>query len=94
MYFAADHLIEKPNKLITAINKNKSNLDEKNIFIFGIKPTSPSSEYGYFITMVIKYPYSLDGLVGFMPNINIFFSSKFDLFLLIAVINLFGFSIK
>ena len=29
MYFAADHLIEKPNKLITAINKNKSNLDEK-----------------------------------------------------------------
>ena len=50
MYFAADHLIEKPNKLITAINKNKSNLDEKNVFIFGIKPTSPSSEYGYFIT--------------------------------------------
>ena len=50
MYFTADHLIEKPNKLITAINKNKSNLDEKNVFIFGIKRTSPSSEYGYFIT--------------------------------------------
>ena len=33
----------------------------------------------------MKYPYSLDGLVGFMPKINIFFSSKFDLFLLIAV---------
>ena len=50
MYFTADHLIEKPNKLIKAINRNKSNLDEKNVFIFGIKPTSPSSEYGYFIT--------------------------------------------
>ena len=50
MYFAADHLIEKPNQLNRAINKNKSNLDDKNIFIFGIKPTNPSSEYGYFLT--------------------------------------------
>ena len=54
MYFTADHLIEKPNKLISAINKNKSNLDEKNVFIFGIKPTNPSSEYGYFLTKNIK----------------------------------------
>ena len=50
MFFAADHLIEKPNQLNRAINKNKSNLDDKNIFIFGIKPTNPSSEYGYFLT--------------------------------------------
>ena len=54
MHFTADHLIEKPNKLISAINKNKSNLDEKNVFIFGIKPTNPSSEYGYFLTKNIK----------------------------------------
>ena len=54
MYFAADHLIEKPNQLNRAINKNKSNLDDKNIFIFGIKPTNPSSEYGYFLTKKIK----------------------------------------
>ena len=54
MYFTADHLIEKPNKLISAINKNKSNLDEKNVFIFGIKPTNPSSEYGYFLSKNIK----------------------------------------
>ena len=32
------------------INKNKSNLDNRNVFIFGIKPTNPSSEYGYFLT--------------------------------------------
>ncbi len=37
MYLAADHLIEKPNILNKSINKNKSNLDNKNIFIFGIK---------------------------------------------------------
>ncbi len=54
MYFAADHLIEKSNILNKAINKNKSNLDDQNIFIFGIKPTNPSSEYGYFLTKKIK----------------------------------------
>ncbi len=54
MFFAADHLIEKSSILNRAINKNKINLDSKNIFIFGIKPTNPSSEYGYFLTKKIK----------------------------------------
>ena len=54
MYFAADHLIEKSSILNKSINKNKKNLDEKNIFIFGIKPNNPSSEYGYFITKKVK----------------------------------------
>ena len=54
MYFAADHLIEKSNILNKSINKNKKNLDEKNVFIFGIKPTNPSREYGYFITKKVK----------------------------------------
>jgi mannose-1-phosphate guanylyltransferase len=42
--------IEKSNILNKSINKNKINLNDKNIFIFGIKPTNPSSEYGYFLT--------------------------------------------
>ncbi|MDA7838185.1 sugar phosphate nucleotidyltransferase [Candidatus Pelagibacter sp.] len=54
MFFAADHLIEKANIFNKAINKNKTNLTDQNIFIFGIKPTSPSSEYGYFLTKKIK----------------------------------------
>ncbi|MDA7587904.1 sugar phosphate nucleotidyltransferase [Candidatus Pelagibacter sp.] len=54
MFFTADHLIEKMNIFNKAINKNKSNLTDQNIFIFGIKPTSPSSEYGYFLTKKIK----------------------------------------
>ena len=54
IYFAADHLIEKSNILNRSISKNKSLLDDKNIFIFGIKPSSPSSEYGYFLTKKIK----------------------------------------
>jgi len=54
MFFAADHLIEKASIFNKAININKANLTNQNIFIFGIKPTSPSSEYGYFITKKVK----------------------------------------
>ena len=54
MFFSADHLIEKVSKFNKAINKNKSNLTNQNIFIFGIKPTSPSSEYGYFLSKKSK----------------------------------------
>ncbi|REK50319.1 MAG: mannose-6-phosphate isomerase, partial [Proteobacteria bacterium] len=54
MFFSADHLIEKVSIFNRSISKNKSNLNDQNIFIFGIKPTSPSSEYGYFLTKKIK----------------------------------------
>ena len=54
MFFAADHLIEKGSIFNKAINKNKTKLTDQNIFIFGIKPTSPSSEYGYFLTKKVK----------------------------------------
>ena len=54
MFFAADHLIEKVSIFNKAINKNKANLTNQNIFIFGIKPTAPSSEYGYFLTKKVK----------------------------------------
>jgi mannose-1-phosphate guanylyltransferase/mannose-6-phosphate isomerase len=54
MFFAADHLIEKASIFNKAINKNKTNLTDQNIFIFGIKPKAPSSEYGYFLTKKVK----------------------------------------
>ena len=54
MFFPADHLIEKPNILNKEININKKNLNNQNVFIFGIKPTNSSSEYGYFLTKKIK----------------------------------------
>jgi len=70
MYFAADHLIEKPNVLHMSIRKNKNNLDDQNIFIFGIKPTNPSSEYGYFLTKKISK--GLNRVIKFVekPNLN------------------------
>ena len=49
MFFSSDHLIEKVSIFNKAIIKNKKNLTDKNIFIFGIKPTSASNEYGYFL---------------------------------------------
>ena len=54
MYFAADHLIEKTSIFNRSIENNVKNLNDKNIFIFGIKPTNPSSEYGYFLSKKIK----------------------------------------
>jgi len=54
MFFPVDHIIEKTNIFNRAIKKNKKNLNDQNIFIFGIKPTNPSSEYGYFLTKKIK----------------------------------------
>ena len=50
LFLSADHLIEKENIFYNEIKKNKKYLTNKNIFIFGIKPTNPSSEYGYFFT--------------------------------------------
>ena len=54
MFLAADHLIENVSKFNKVIKKNQKNLTKSNIFIFGIKPTMPSSEYGYFFTKKIK----------------------------------------
>ncbi len=54
MFFPADHLLENNNRLNKALIKNKRYLNNQNIFVFGIKPTFPSKEYGYFITKKIK----------------------------------------
>ena len=54
MILPSDHLIENNYIFNKSISKHKIYLNEKNIFIFGIKPTSPSSEYGYFLTKKIK----------------------------------------
>ena len=50
MFLAADHLIDKVSLFNKAIKKNQKKLTHNNIFIFGIKPTIPSSEFGYFLT--------------------------------------------
>ena len=50
IFLAADHLMENVGLFNKAIKKNQKKLTQSNIFIFGIKPTMPSSEFGYFLT--------------------------------------------
>jgi len=70
IFFSADHLIKKKNRFNKSIISNKKYLNDNNIFIFGIKPTSPSSEYGYFLTKKIsKNINKVDKFIE-KPNIN------------------------
>ena len=50
IFLSADHLIKKVVKFKKEIHKNKKYLTNKNIFIFGIKPSIPSDQFGYFTT--------------------------------------------
>tara|TARA_B100001996_G_scaffold362753_1_gene330509 strand:+ start:3204 stop:4409 length:1206 start_codon:yes stop_codon:yes gene_type:complete len=74
MFLPADHLVEKKSIFNKAISKNKNNLNEKNIFIFGIKPSNPSSEYGYFLTKKIKN--NINKVTKFIEKPNIFKAKK------------------
>ena len=50
VFLSADHILENVSKFNKEIKKNKKFLNEKNIFIFGVKPTAPSENYGYFLS--------------------------------------------
>ena len=70
VFFPADHLIEKFNQLNKAIILNKKHLNQDNIFIFGIKPNSPSTQYGYFLTRKSLKSFSKVSKFVEKPNIN------------------------
>lgn len=74
IFFPADHLIEKTNQFNKAIISNKKYLEEDNIFIFGIKPSSPSSQYGYFLTK--KNSKGLSKVSKFIEKPNIIYARK------------------
>ncbi len=68
IFFSADHLIEKIDRFNKSIISNKKYLNDNNIFIFGIKPTSPTSEYGYFLTKKISR--NINKVVRFIEKPN------------------------
>ncbi len=70
VFLPADHLIEKTTQFNKAIKYNQKYLNEDNIFIFGIKPVSPSSQYGYFLTKKIFKGISKVEKFIEKPNIN------------------------
>ena len=54
IFLSADHLIENHSKFNKRIKINIKNLSENNVFIFGIKPNTPSDQFGYFTTSKLK----------------------------------------
>ncbi len=74
IFFPADHLIEKTNIFNKALDFNKKYLDEENIFIFGIKPKTPSSQYGYFLTKSI--PKGLNKVSKFIEKPSLTYAKK------------------
>jgi len=74
IFFPADHLIEKTKQFNKSINLNKKYLNDDNIFIFGIKPNSPSSQYGYFQTKKISK--GINKVVKFIEKPNTSYAKK------------------
>ncbi len=68
IFLSSDHLIENAGKLNNEIKNKKKYLNEKNIFIFGIKPNFPSDQYGYFLTK--KGNYNLNKVHKFLEKPN------------------------
>jgi len=70
IFLPSDHLIENTSRFNKALKKNKKHMDDYNIFIFGIKPKTPSSQYGYFLTK--KITNNLNKVIKFIekPNTN------------------------
>ncbi len=70
----SDHLIEKNKQFNHAIFKNLKNLNNENIFIFGVKPTFPSKEYGYFLTK--KNKNSINSVTQFIEKPSVIRAKK------------------
>ena len=70
IFLSSDNLISDLNQFNKSITSNKNYLDKRNIFIFGIKPKSPSIEYGYFLSKKISN--KINKVTKFIekPNIN------------------------
>ena len=54
IFLSSDHLIENVKKFNKTLKNNMKYLNDKNIFLFGIKPSFPSDQYGYIISKKIN----------------------------------------
>ncbi len=69
IFLSADHLIEQNKKFKIEINKKAKYLSNKNIFIFGIKPNTPSDQFGYFTSKKKQNFYKVKKFIE-KPNIK------------------------
>ena len=70
LFLSSDHLIEKENIFFNEIKKNKKYLSNINIFIFGIKPNLPSTEFGYFLTKKYRKNYKVTKFIEKPSKLN------------------------
>ena len=54
LFLPSDHYIPEKNKFNKILKSNLPNLNNINIFIFGVKPKNPSSDYGYLLSKKIN----------------------------------------
>jgi len=54
LFLPSDHHLPEKDKFNKILKSNLSNLNSNNIFIFGITPKSPSSDYGYLLSKKIN----------------------------------------
>ena len=69
VFLSSDHYIENNNQFYRSIKLNEKHLNNSNIFIFGIKPLTPSSEFGYFLSKKKKEIYKVTKFIE-KPNIT------------------------
>ena len=69
VFLSSDHYIENNNQFYRSIKLNEKHLNNSNIFIFGIKPVTPSSEFGYFLSKKKKEIYKVTKFIE-KPNIT------------------------
>ena len=66
LFLPSDHLISENKKFNKILYDNVKLLNQKNIFIFGIKPTAPRSDYGYLLTKKINK--NIDKVLNFVEK--------------------------
>ncbi len=54
LFLPSDHFFPETDKFNKTLKLNLANLNNHNIFVFGVKPNNPSSDYGYLLCKKIN----------------------------------------
>ena len=68
LFLPSDHLIQQKDIFNKILNLNLKYLNDKNIFIFGIKPKEPRSDYGYLLNKKVNK--DMNKVVDFIEKPN------------------------
>jgi mannose-1-phosphate guanylyltransferase/mannose-6-phosphate isomerase len=66
LFIPSDHFILQKEIFNKILNSNLKNLHNKNIFIFGIKPKEPRSDYGYLLSK--KVSININKVINFVEK--------------------------